>query len=75
MDFTQAGQPSSREMLTSSGTLVQFKVQMSGSHAPVASQKGQMVPLGSMMGVLDLPKIVPEVPNDTTIWPSLQQNE
>ena len=57
---------------TSSTTAVQLSVQISGSQWPVASLKGQMRPVGSMMGLLDGPKSVPEVPSDKTICPGLR---
>jgi hypothetical protein len=44
---------------TSSRTPVQLMVHSSGSHLPVASQKGQMVPLGSRMGLWEGPNRVP----------------
>lgn len=43
----------------------------SGSQAPVASQKGAIVPLASTMGAAETPNSVPLVPRDTTSWPSL----
>lgn len=52
-------------------TDVQFSRQMRGSHAPVASQKGATVPLGSSTGWLLMAKSVAEVPRDITSCPSL----
>ena len=45
---------------------------MSGSQAPVASQKGAMVPLASITGDELTPNSVAEVPRDTTSCPGLQ---
>mmetsp|Transcript_37448 Transcript_37448/g.89018 ORF Transcript_37448/g.89018 Transcript_37448/m.89018 type:complete len:253 (-) Transcript_37448:508-1266(-) len=55
----------------SSATAVQFMMQSSGSHAPVQSQKGATVPVGSRMGLGEYPKRVAEVPRETTQTPSL----
>lgn len=48
---------------------MQLSVHSSGRPAPVASQKGQMAPLGSRIGCGATPNTVPEVPRDTTSWP------
>jgi hypothetical protein len=57
--------------MTSSAGRVQFRVQISGSQAPVASQKGQTAPEGSMMGLSEMPNRVAEVPREMTISPGL----
>ena len=59
-----------REQVTSSVTVVQFMVHSSGSHEPVASQKGLTAPEGSSTGLVDSPNRVPEVPRDITQVPS-----
>ena len=58
------------EGVTSSVTVVQFMVHSSGSHEPVASQKGLTAPEGSSTGLVDSPNRVPEVPRDITQVPS-----
>ena len=45
-------------------------VHSSGSHEPVASQKGLTAPEGSSTGLVDSPNRVPEVPKDITQVPS-----
>ena len=55
----------------SASTEVQFRRQTSGSHAPVASQKGAIVPVGSVTGASLNPNNVAEVPRDTTSCPGL----
>jgi len=49
---------------------VQFMVHSSGSHWPVASQKGAMPPPASTMGRDDAPNSVPLVPSEATSAPS-----
>ncbi len=44
---------------------------MRGSQAPVASQKGATVPLGSSTGTSLTPKRHPEVPSEATNCPGL----